>query len=202
MAQIAQKYELKVERGSTPPRDTTQDRPARRRFVRRHKGLIGLTVIAVIALCLWGSYISESKKPIFVTEAVSRGDIEDSVTAAGTLSPISDVDVGAQTSGQLKTVKVSIGDKVQKGSLLAEIDPAPLETQIEINDAELSDLEAQLKDKEAQLVFREADLVRQRSLASQSSGTQSALETATAALATAQAALQSLNAQNASRTPP
>jgi macrolide-specific efflux system membrane fusion protein len=47
----------------------------------------------------------------YATTAVKRGDVENTVVAAGILQPFRYVDVGAQTSGQLKSLKVKRGDQ-------------------------------------------------------------------------------------------
>ncbi|OJF90591.1 macrolide transporter subunit MacA [Pararhizobium antarcticum] len=169
--------------------------PKRRRRSRRWV-LVPLFVVLVAGSWYgWKNWYADAPVEAVVTEAVERGDLENSVTAAGLLSPIQDVDVGAQVSGQLKSVKVEIGDVVKEGDLIAEIDSASIETQIEINEAELANLKAQMIDKSAQVVLREANLTRQRALVAGNSAAQSALDEAVAALATAQAAVESFEAQ-------
>ncbi|MFX9947009.1 biotin/lipoyl-binding protein, partial [Acinetobacter baumannii] len=54
-------------------------------------------------------------------------------------------------SGQLKKVHVEIGDRVQKGQLLAEIDPAVYKAQVDSGRANLDNLKAQLQQQEAEL---------------------------------------------------
>ncbi len=131
----------------------------------------------------WQRYGATPAAEAVVTDAVIRGDIENSVTASGLLSPIQDVDVGAQVSGQLKSVKVEIGDRVKAGDLVAEIDSASIETQIEIAEAELANLDAQMIDKKAQVVLAEANLQRQQNLVAGNSAARSALDEAVAARA-------------------
>lgn len=143
----------------------------------------------------WSSYGKETAAETIVTENPMRGDIENSVTASGLLSPIKDVDVGAQVSGQLKSLKVEIGDSVKQGQLIAEIDSASIETQIEIAEAELANLQAQMIDKQAQVVLSSANLTRQRALVASNGAAQSALDEAVAALATAEANVDALKAQ-------
>src|SRR5262245_62647243 len=66
----------------------------------------------------------------YLTAAVTRGTIEENVTALGTLQPLQYVDVGTQVTGQLKKLHVDIGVQVEKGQLLAEIDPTLLEAKV------------------------------------------------------------------------
>ncbi len=171
--------------------------PARSKRGRTRKRWLILPVLflAAVGWYGWSVYGKQEAASAVVTEMPVRGDIENSVTASGLLSPIKDVDVGAQVSGQLKSLKVEIGDSVKEGQLIAEIDSASIETQIEIAEAELANLEAQMIDKSAQVVLASANLTRQRALVAGNSAAQSALDEAVAALAAAEANVDSLKAQ-------
>ena len=89
---------------------------------RRSWWLIGALVVAGGA-GLGYYWMFGTAKVLYATAPVERGDIESTVVAAGILQPILYVDVGAQTSGKLQSLKVKRGDQVAKGQLLAEIDP-------------------------------------------------------------------------------
>ncbi|WP_245294182.1 biotin/lipoyl-binding protein, partial [Methylobrevis pamukkalensis] len=128
-------------------------------------------------------------------EPVRRGAIEVTVSAAGTLQAIRDVEVGAQVSGQLEKLHVDIGDAVASGDLLAEIDPASIATQVEIAEAELANLKAQHAGKTAEVAFRTVQAERQRRLTSVNGASQAEREEADFNLATAQAAVAALEAQ-------
>lgn len=125
----------------------------------------------------------------------TRQTIEDSVAAVGSLTPLRSVEVGSQVSGLLTAVHVSVGERVEEGQLLAEMDPAIYESTVEATQAQLDNLEAQLVNAEAQLVLARAVLARQESLSSSSAGLRSELETAVAGLAGAQAGVDGLQAQ-------
>ena len=84
---------------------------------------------ALVALLLAGAgagvkryFFPASKLPAFVTATATLGDLEQSVLATGTLQAFKQVSVGAQASGQIKTLAVALGDSVKKGQLIAEID--------------------------------------------------------------------------------
>ncbi|MFB2551788.1 efflux RND transporter periplasmic adaptor subunit [Ensifer soli] len=188
------------------PRNETRDaqatasssvpRPVRRRHRRRWPyALLVLALLAGAGAYGWQAYSTPAARQAVVTDVVARGDIENSVTAAGLLSPIRDVDVGARVSGQLKRLAFSIGDQVKEGDLVAELDSASIETQIEVAEAELANLKAQMTDKQAQAVLAESSLSRQRDLVASNSAARSALDQAVAALATAHANVASLEAQ-------
>jgi len=99
-------------------------------------------------------------KVVYTTATVQRGDIESTVVAAGIVQPVKYVDVGAQTSGMLKSLKVQRGDHVEKGQLLAEIDPALADTALTSSNAALSSMTSQRAVKQAALVLAKAQLVR------------------------------------------
>ncbi|MCI3945722.1 Macrolide RND-type efflux transporter, membrane fusion protein [Pseudomonas syringae] len=69
--------------------------------------------------------ISGEDEPAFLSAAVEATNIEYAVQAQGVFQGSHQVDVGAQVSGQLQSLKVAPGDKVRKDQLLAEIDPLP-----------------------------------------------------------------------------
>ena len=93
------------------------------------------------------------------------GDLQQSVLATGKLDALRKVDVGAQVSGQLKTLSVAIGDKVKKDQLLRVIDPEQAENQIKEVEATLMELRAQRQQVEAELKLARVTYSRQQRLA-------------------------------------
>jgi macrolide-specific efflux system membrane fusion protein len=152
-------------------------------------------VVAGAGYYAWSHYGTSSATSAVITQAVVRGDIENAVTAVGTLDSIKSVDAGAQVSGQLKVLHVENGDKVTQNELIGEIDPATIQNRIEIDQAELANLQAQLVSKKAQLVLKQANIARQRNLVASRSVSQSTLDQAVADLATAEADVNALEAQ-------
>ena len=124
----------------------------------------------------------------FVT--VSRGDIEKTVLATGTLKPSLQVNVGAQVNGQLTKVHVRQGDQVQKGQLLAEIDPTLQLSELRKSQAELASAEAQKRSAVVTLRQFQLELNRQLRLDRESAGTKSILEQAQARVATQKAQIE------------
>src|SRR5689334_15295241 len=70
-------------------------------------------VVAVVAGGAGLIFGSGGNKPEIVTDAVTRGDIEQTVLATGVLEPFKLVSVGAQASGQVKKLYVQLGDMVK-----------------------------------------------------------------------------------------
>ena len=157
-----------------------------------------LPIAAIVASAGWyfyGSGEAGGQKTSYLAETVTRGDIENAITAVGTLSALRSINVGAQVSGQLKSVKVEVGDQVKQGELIAEIDPSPFEKKVEISSAQLDNLKAQLLSKQAQLTLKKANAARQRSLLATRGVSQSTVDQADADLAMADADVKALGAQ-------
>jgi macrolide-specific efflux system membrane fusion protein len=119
---------------------------------RRSLWLVGTILIVVVGV-LGYYWVFGKVKVVYTTAAVERGDVENTVLAAGLVQPIKYVDVGAQTSGKLKSLKVKRGDRVEKSQLLAEIDPILAQTALTAAKATLENMTSQRSVKEAELVL-------------------------------------------------
>ena len=138
--------------------------PKRRAFwQRRSVWLIAALVLAGVGA--FGYHWAFGKAKVhYTTAAVTRGDVESTVVAAGIVQPIKYVDVGAQTSGKLKSLKVDRGDLVKADQLLAEIDPALADTALTSANAALESMTSQRALKQAQLVLAQVEQVRNNEL--------------------------------------
>lgn len=155
-----------------------------------------LAALAVAAGLLWYFWLADSQKsPDLVTAPVEQGNIEDSVTALGTLEPLNYVDVGTQVSGQLKVLHVEEGEQVEADQLLAEIDPTIYLAKVEAFEAQLENLKAQLTDREASEVLARLQAERQRNLIKLDATSREAVEQANASLSSATAQITALKAQ-------
>jgi HlyD family secretion protein len=76
---------------------------------------------------------------------IERGDIRSSVTATGTLSAVTTVQVGTQVSGQISAIYVDFNDRVRKGQLIARIDPTLSEQAVREAEAGLARARAELE---------------------------------------------------------
>lgn len=174
--------------------DVPQPAPARRRRRRLVWGGLVLLVLAATGLLAWREW-QAAAAPDVRTVAVVRGDIEKAVTALGSLQPKEYVDVGAQVSGQLKQVHVEIGDRVQKGDLLAEIDPTVFETRVRTDKANLENLKAQLAQQQAELALARKQLKRNQALFKATAISQDTLQTSETQVEVGEAAAAALAAQ-------
>ncbi|MET0123860.1 efflux RND transporter periplasmic adaptor subunit [Pseudomonas caspiana] len=159
----------------------------------RRAVLIALCLIPMVALAAWQVLPDGQDK--LATVQVTRGDIESSVTALGTLQPRRYVDVGAQASGQIRTIHVEIGDEVQKGQLLVEIDPSTQTARLDAARYSIDNLKAQLQEQRAQHELARQKFHRQQSLAAGGATREEDVQTAQAELHATQARIDMFRAQ-------
>jgi macrolide-specific efflux system membrane fusion protein len=161
---------------------------------RLRAGLLGLVLLAAGAGSAYRYWWAEPPPPVR-TAPVVLGDVEKTVTALGSVKPKNYVDVGTQVSGQLRKVRVEVGDQVTKGQLLAEIDPTVYETRVRADRARAQDLKAQLAQQRAQLELARRQDARNRQLFAEGVISRDALEIGDAALRVAAGRVASLGAQ-------
>jgi macrolide-specific efflux system membrane fusion protein len=134
-------------------------------------------------------------RPDYVTATVERRDIVQSVLANGTLKAAAQVSVGAQVSGQIKSLKVAPGDRVEKGQVVAEIDSMTQQNELRQAEAHLKDVMAQQDSKRAGLRQAQLALARRQLLLRQDAGSKEDYESAEATLKATQADIAALDAQ-------
>ncbi|MFF5867496.1 efflux RND transporter periplasmic adaptor subunit [Pseudomonas sp. NPDC012596] len=158
-----------------------------------------LLLFGGLGLLTLGSLLAWKSLPFGVlpvsTVTVARADIESSVTALGTLQPRRYVDVGAQASGQIRTLHVEAGDEVRKGQLLVEIDPSTQQARLDAGRFSIDNLKAQLAEQRAQYLLAQQVLKRQHDLAAAGATRQEDLQAADAQLKVTQARIDMFQAQ-------
>ncbi len=154
-------------------------------------GGIALAFVGLaVGLVIWRMRVA-SAGPSYVTAAVERGDVVVTVTATGLLQALTTVEVGAEVTGKLLSVKVEANDLVTKGQVLAEIDPEQLQALADQAAAQVAQAQAGIG--LAQATSKEAKLALGRARSMQLEGLlgRSDLEAATAADTRAGASLAS-----------
>lgn len=160
--------------------------------------LISLTLLSVVGASWygwkrWGP--GAKSDSAYIIAAIQRGDIEDQVSATGSLQPRNYVDVGAQVSGQLRKLLVEVGTEVREGDVLAEIDAETSIAKVDASRAQLRAQEAQMVERELTLDKAERDLQRQKNLMAEEATTAETLQNAETTVRTARVQIQSLKAQ-------
>ena len=93
--------------------------------------LIAVAVVMVAGAGIWFFAGSPAKHKVpYATVTVSKGDISNSVTATGTIEPVTEVEVGTQVSGIIDKIYVDYNSTVTKGQLIAEMDRATLQSEL------------------------------------------------------------------------
>nr|WP_314529967.1 efflux RND transporter periplasmic adaptor subunit [uncultured Pseudomonas sp.] len=162
-------------------------RPARRAL------LVIACLIPIIAVAAW--QVLPPGRDTLTTVTVTRGSIENSVTALGTLQPRRYVDVGAQASGQIRKIHVEAGDQVQEGQLLVEIDPSTQKAKLDASRYAIENLKAQLQEQKAQHELARQKYQRQQRLAAGNATREEDVQTAKAELSATQARVDMFQAQ-------
>lgn len=98
--------------------------------------VVAIAAIALITWALWGP--SPANRVTFATTTVKRGTISSSITATGTIEPITQVEVGTQVSGIISKIYVDYNSVVKKGQLLAELDKENLENALQSAQANMN----------------------------------------------------------------
>lgn len=178
-----------------------------RRWLLSWRAVAAATLVAMLTACGGGG----DSAGTFRTGKVDRGDIRVVIAATGNLHAVSTVDVGAQVSGQILSVSGDFNQRVSKGDVIAEIDPANFQARLEQARADLIAAEANLSaarsnGEEARVVLKNAQTAAERARSVRAKGliSQADLDAAllaqdqagarvkssTAAIAVAQASVQ------------
>lgn len=114
-------------------------------------------IVGGFALMQW-----QQKKagPEYKTAKIEKGAITASVSASGTLSPVVQVQIGSQVSGQLKEVLVDFNSEVKQGDLIARIDPQTFETRVQQAQADVDAARAQVMTQQANIAVQRASLAK------------------------------------------
>jgi macrolide-specific efflux system membrane fusion protein len=131
----------------------------------------------------------------FDTVTVHRGDIQQTVDAAGKLQLHKWADAYAQIGGQVKEVLVAIGDTVKADQVLLEITPTQQRNKVESNRAQMARLQADLADQRGQFEFAQLQFKRQTQLKAQNATREEAFESARMSVSSASARVDAITAQ-------
>src|SRR3974377_1684095 len=111
---------------------------AMRALSRISKSVISLTSVVVAVVVPFAfSHWSTANTPSYKLAAVKRGSIISTVTATGTINPVTTVVVGSQLSGQIVEILANYNDKVSSGQVLARLNSDQIRFR---RDAALADL--------------------------------------------------------------
>ena len=158
---------------------------------------ITVVVLVVLFLIAGGWFYSNRGEngPKFRTEKAMQGDIVAAVTATGTMNAVVTVLVGTQVSGTIKKLYVDYNSPVKKGQILALIDPATFQAQVEQARANLIQANANVEKSEAALADAKRMFERNKTLFAKDFIARSDLDTSEANYQSAVAQLSASKAQ-------
>lgn len=165
------------------------------RQFRKPKYLVPAIFIVAIVGSLAYKFLAPPPPPAYLLATATVADIQDTVLASGTVKAYKQVSVGAQVSGQIKSLKVALGDHVSKGQLVAEIDSLTQANALRTAQYSLENLRAQLRAKQATLKQAELAFTRQQELRGGDASSRADFESAQATLDTTRGDIQALQAQ-------
>ncbi|MBA8801427.1 macrolide-specific efflux system membrane fusion protein [Agrobacterium sp. RC10-4-1] len=164
-----------------------------RNITRKRLILSAVTLVGLLGV--WLLFLRSPAKPELVTAQARTGDIEEVVLATGVLEPLELVRVGAQASGRIEHLAVKIGDIVEAGQLVAEIDSQTRRNTLRDREAALANIRAVHAARRAGLVKAEKDFERERDLLAGGSTPRAQYDAAVATRDSARAEVQSVDAQ-------
>lgn len=160
-----------------------------------------VAALSAVAFAVW-RYTSSNDTLIYNTQVVARGDVTRTVTATGTVNPVLTIIVGSYVSGVIKEIHCDYNTEVKIGQVCAMIDPAPYQTVVDQNRANLAVARAQLEKDKANLAYAQLNYDRNARLAQTNAvskdvldNAKNALDQATAQIGVDQATIQQREAQ-------
>lgn len=145
--------------------------------------------VALAAMIIW-TQADKVNSIQYITQKVQRGKLAVTVTAAGTLEPTNQVDVGSEVSGIIEIVEVDYNDRVKVGQALARLDTSKLKPTVMQSRAALESAQAMVLEAQATVRETRSKLARLKQVRELSDGkvpSQHDMDAAEAALQRAQA---------------
>ena len=154
--------------------------------------LLGLAVAAGAAYYFFSS--NSKQETTYLTESVTRGNVEKTVVASGSVESVNEVDVGAQASGKITKLYVKLGQEIKKGEMIADIDSTTQINTLNTKKAALVSYQAQLKAKKTAYDVALSSYNRLSKLYGQKATSLDSLNTAKSTLDNAKAEMEAIEA--------
>lgn len=130
-------------------------------FLKNKK--VSIPVIGFVLFIIIFNIIKDNKVH-YQTKKLERCTITQVVEASGTINPVNIVSVGSTVSGLMKEIYVDYNSEVKKGQLLAQIDPATFQAQVDQNRAQIMNAQANLAKLNAEMVYAQKTYNRYKNL--------------------------------------
>lgn len=121
-------------------------------LMKKYKKYIYIVLLLVISYVVYTTFFKKTEDTVqYLTEKAFVGDLVKRVNATGQIRPRNLIDVGAQVSGQIEKINVSLGDPVTSGQLLVQIDSTTQKNDLEVKKSQLESYKAELFAEESSL---------------------------------------------------
>ena len=154
--------------------------------------LLGLLLAAGAAYYFFSS--NSKQETTYLTESVTRGNVEKTVIASGSVESVNEVDVGAQASGKITKLYVKLGQEIKKGEMIADIDSTTQINTLNTKKAALVSYQAQLKAKKTAYDVALSSYNRLSKLYTQKATSLDSVNTAKSTLDNAKAEMEAIEA--------
>lgn len=154
--------------------------------------LLGLAVAAGASYYFFSS--NNKQETTYLTEFVTRGNVEKTVVASGSVESVNEVDVGAQASGKITKLYIKLGQEIKKGEMIADIDSTTQINTLNTKKAALVSYQAQLKAKKTAYDVALSSYNRLSKLYTQKATSLDSLNTAKSTLDNAKAEMEAIEA--------
>lgn len=152
--------------------------------MNKRNGIIAALAVIVVSALIWARTGSGTEESSFRFVAVERGDLEQVVSATGSLDAVTTVQVGTQVSGIISDIYVDFNDDVEEGQIIARLDRTLLEIAV-------SEAQSNLTRSQAQYDFVNRNFERTKALFEDQLVSESEFDQAQYDMRTAQAAYES-----------
>ena len=154
--------------------------------------LLGLLVATGAVYYFFSS--NNKQETTYLTESVTRGNVEKTVVASGSVESVNEVDVGAQASGEITKLYVKLGQEIKKGEMIADIDSTTQINTLNTKKAALVSYQAQLKAKKTAYDVALSSYNRLSKLYTQKATSLDSVNTAKSTLDNAKAEMEAIEA--------
>jgi HlyD family secretion protein len=125
-------------------------------------GAVLAVLLLVAAGAAWWWAQGRAPEMSYRTAKIERGPLQASVSASGTVTPVTQVSVGTQVSGQVKELLVDFNSEVKAGQLIATIDPETFEYRVRQSQADVDAAQAAVLTAQANVAAARAGISRAR----------------------------------------
>ncbi|WP_122871380.1 efflux RND transporter periplasmic adaptor subunit [Campylobacter showae] len=159
------------------------------------KFIAAFAVLAGVGYYFYDKNFNVPQGDQFITSKAVRGELVKSIESNGEIYATELIDVGAQVGGQIKKLYVKLGDVVKAGDMIAEIDSATQQNNVDTKKAQLGIYEAKLNSAKVALEISKTKFKREQELFAKNATSKEEFENAKNTLAANEASLKEIEAQ-------